>query len=291
MRGQRAISLRHAYGGVSSGVIVRREFRALVLLKGDVVFENIPKDGNNRCSDMAPFGSGMQALVAKYMVLLALALAAPASLAQDVAPDALLRAVTVKVIDKINEDQGLRAADPAKVAFLVQTMVLPLFDFVHMTQLATARNWRLATPEQQRVLTEEFKTLLIRTYSTALANYRGEVIDFKRVRAAPPNTQVTVRSEVTQPGRERMTLDYEMENTPAGWKIYDVKVAGVRLVTTYRDVFAEKVRDGGVDGLIKFLVDGNRGGGSRFNTVKNSFWEKSQIMYAIFQNMVQSGRQ
>jgi phospholipid transport system substrate-binding protein len=233
----------------------------------------------------------LQALVAKYMLLLALALAAPASLAQDVAPDALLRAVTVKVIDKIKEDQGLRAADPAKVAFLVETMILPLFDFVHMTRLATARNWRLATPEQQRVLTAEFKTLLIRTYSTALAHYRGEVIDFRRLRAAPLETKVTVRSEVRQPGQERMTLDYEMENTPAGWKIYDVKVAGVRLVTTYRDVFAEKVRDGGVEGLIKFLVEGNRGGGSRFNSVKNSFWERSQIMYAIFQNLVQSGRQ
>jgi phospholipid transport system substrate-binding protein len=160
-----------------------------------------------------------------------------------------------------------------------------------MTRLAMARNWRLATPEQQRVLTEEFKTLLVRTYTTALAHYRGEVINFKPLRAAPLDTEVTVRSEVKQPGKERMTLDYHMEKTPAGWKIYDVKVAGVRLVATYRDVFAEKVRDGGVDGLIKFLVDGNRGGGSRFNSVKTSFWEKSRVMYAIFQNMFRSGRQ
>jgi phospholipid transport system substrate-binding protein len=233
----------------------------------------------------------MRALIASFALLLALALAAPVLFAQDVAPDALLRAVSVKVIDKLKDDQGLHAADPAKVAFLVETTILPLFDFAHMTRLATARAWRLATPEQQRVLTEEFKTLLVRTYSTALANYRGEFIDFKRLRAAPLDTQVTVRSDVRQPGKERMTLDYEMEKTPAGWRIYDVKVAGVRLVTTYRDVFAEKVRDGGVDGLIKFLVDGNRGGGSRFNSVKNSFWEKSGIMYAIFQNLLQSGRQ
>jgi phospholipid transport system substrate-binding protein len=233
----------------------------------------------------------MQALLAKYLLLLALALAAPASLAQAVAPDALLRAVTVEVTDKIKQDQELQAADPAKIAALVETRILPLFDFVHMTRLAMARNWRLATPEQQRVLTEEFKTLLVRTYSTALAHYRGEVIDFKQLRAARLDTAVTVRSEVRQPGKERMTLDYEMEKTPAGWKIYDVKVAGVRLVTTYRDIFAEKVRDGGVDGLIKFLMDGNRGGRSRFNSVKNSFWEKSRIMYAIFQNMFRSGRQ
>jgi phospholipid transport system substrate-binding protein len=255
------------------------------------VFKNVPKDGDNRCRDMSPFGSEMQALLAKYLLLLALAFAAPASLAQAVAPDALLRAVTVEVTDKIKQDQELQAADPAKIAALVETRILPLFDFVHMTRLAMARNWRLATPEQQRVLTEEFKTLLVRTYSTALAHYRGEVIDFKQLRAARLDTAVTVRSEVRQPGKERMTLDYEMEKTPAGWKIYDVKVAGVRLVTTYRDIFAEKVRDGGVDGLIKFLMDGNRGGRSRFNSVKNSFWEKSRIMYAIFQNMFRSGRQ
>jgi phospholipid transport system substrate-binding protein len=131
----------------------------------------------------------------------------------------------------------------------------------------------------------------VRTYSTALAHYSGEVIDFKPLRAAPLGSEVTVRSEVRQPGKERMNLDYKMEKTPAGWKIYDVKVAGVCLVTTYRDVFAEKVRDGGVDGLIKFLVDENRGGGSRFNSIKTSFWEKSRVMYAIFQNVFRSGWQ
>ena len=235
----------------------------------------------------------MQELVAKcvLMLALALALAAPALPAQEIAPDALLWAVTVKVIDIVKQDQELREADPAKVAVLVETDVAPLFDFVHMTRLAMARNWRLATPEQQRMLTEELKTLLVRTYSSALANYRGEVVEFKRLRAAPLATDVTVRSEVRQPGKEPMSLDYEMEKTPAGWKIYDVKVAGVRLVTTYREVFAEKVRDGGVDGLIKFLADGNRDGASRFNSVKRSFWEKSRLMYAIFQNMFGSSRQ
>ena len=233
----------------------------------------------------------MQELVAKYVLLPALALAASASLAQGLAPDALLRGVTVEVIDKIKHDQELEAANPAKVAALVETRILPLFDFVHMTRLAMARNWRLATPEQQRVLTQEFKTLLVRTYSTALAHYRGEVIDFKQLRAAPLDTGVTVRSEVKQAGKESITLDYHMEKTPAGWKIYDVKVAGVRLVTTYREVFAEKVRDGGVDGLIKSLVDGNRGGGSRFNSVNTAFWEKFRVMFAILQNEFRSGRQ
>ena len=220
----------------------------------------------------------------KYLLLLALALAASASPAQGVAPEALLRAVTFEVIDRITQDQELQATDPAKVAALVETRVLPLFDFVHMTRLAMARNWQLASPEQQEVLTEEVKTLLARTYSNALAQYRGEVIHFKQLRAAPLDTEVTVRSDVKQAGKELMTLDYHMENTPAGWLIYDVQVAGVRLVSTYRDVFAEKIHDVGVDGLIKFLADENRGGDSRFNSIKSTFWEKSQVMYAIFKN-------
>jgi len=227
----------------------------------------------------------------KYVLLLALALAAPALLAQGVAPDALIRAVTVEVIDKIKQDQGLQAVDPAKVAALIETSILPRFDFVHMTRLAMGRNWRLATPEQQRVLTEEFKTMLVRSYSTALANYRGEVVDVKQLRVATLGTEVMVRSEVKQAGKEPMTLDYQMEKTAAGWKIYDVKVAGVSMVTTNRDLFAEKVREGGVDGLIRFLVNENRGGGSRFNSIKNLFWEKSRVIYAIFQNMFRSGRQ
>lgn len=233
----------------------------------------------------------MKILVANCMLLLALALVAPASLAQGVAPDALLRAVSVEVTGALRQDRGFQAADPAKIAALIDSRILPLFDFVHMTRLAMARNWNLATPEQQRVLAEEFKTLLLRTYSTALAQYRDEIIDFKRLRAMPLATEVTVRSEVNQSGKEGMTLDYHLEKTAAGWKIYDVKIAGVRLVTTYRDVFAEKVRDSGVDGLIKFLEDGNRGGGSRFKSITNSFWERSRLMYAIFQSVFGSGGQ
>jgi phospholipid transport system substrate-binding protein len=233
----------------------------------------------------------MRERVAKFVLLLAMALAAPASLAQDRAPDALLRAVAVEVIDKINQDQERQAADPAKVAALVETRILPLFDFARMTRLAVARHWQLATPEQQRVLTEEFKTLLVRTYSNALGQYRGESIVFKQARPASLDREVTVRSEVKQPGKEPMTLDYHLERTPAGWKIYDVTVAGVRLVATYRDVFAERLRDGGVDGLIKFLADENQGRSSRFIAIKASVWEKSRVMYALFQNMFRTSWQ
>lgn len=227
----------------------------------------------------------------KYLLLLALALAAPAAPAQAIGPDEMLRSVASEVLDEIRKDQARKAVDPARVAALVEARVLPLFDFSHMARLAAARSWRLATPEQQRALTEEFRTLLVRTYSNALAQYRDETIVFRQLRPGAPDDEVTVRSEVKQVGKEPIALDYAMQNTAAGWKIYAVKVAGVCLVSNYRDVFAEKVRDGGVEGLIKFLADENRGAASRFNSIKNSFWESSRVVYAMLQNIFRSGRQ
>jgi len=129
-----------------------------------------------------------------------------------------------------------------------------------------ARNWRLAISEQQRALIREFKTLLVRTYSTALSGYRNQVIEYKPLRAAADATEVTVKSDVQQSGKDRMTIDYDMEKTPAGWKVYDVKIAGVSLVTTYRSTFTSKVREGGIEGLIKSLSDKNRQG--ELKTVK-----------------------
>jgi len=128
----------------------------------------------------------------------------------------------------------------------------------------------------------------VRTYSTALASYRGELVVFKPLRTTPSGAEVTVRSAVKQPGKEQTTMDYEMERTPAGWKIYNVKVADLSLVSAYRDVFAEKVRDGGVDGLISFLAAENQGSESRFNAITRSFWEKSRVIYAIFQKSLRS---
>jgi len=206
-------------------------------------------------------GNNMQKIVPGSALALISALAAPLSLAQDVAPDVLLKAVTSEVIAIIRQDKDIQAGDPAKVADLVETRILPLFDFTRMTRIAVARNWRLATPEQQEALTLEFKTLLVRTYSIALSSYRDQVIEYKPLRLTPDATEVTVRSDVRQSGKERLTIDYDMEKTPAGWKVYDIKIAGVSLVTTYRDTFAGKVRDGGIEGLIRALSDKNRQGG------------------------------
>jgi phospholipid transport system substrate-binding protein len=188
-----------------------------------------------------------------------LALLVPVAQAQEPAPDVLVKSITEEVVAVLKQDKDIQAGNPKKIEELIEAKVLPHFNFIRMTRIAMARNWRLATPEQQKELTGEFKTLLVRTYSTALSNYRDQVIDYKPLRAKPEDVEVTVRSEVKQSGSSQpVAIDYEMEKTPNGWKVYDVKVGGVSLVTTYRDTFTSEVKERGVDGLIKSLAAKNR---------------------------------
>ncbi len=185
-----------------------------------------------------------------------LALGAQAAIAQDVAPDALVKSVTREVIGVIAKKSD--AHDPAKIARLVEATIVPHFDFARMTRLAMGRNWRLASPEQQQALIVEFRTLLIHTYSASLALYRDQKIEFDPLRAAPGDTEITVRSLVKKPGADPVHINYDMEKEPAGWKVYNVTVDGISLVITYRDTFANQVRERGVDGLINTLADKNR---------------------------------
>ena len=188
-----------------------------------------------------------------------LALLVPVAQAQEPAPDVLVKSITGEVVAVLKQDRDIQAGNPKKIEELIEAKVLPHFNFTRMTRIAMARNWRLATPEQQKELTGEFKTLLVRTYSTALSNYRDQLIDYKPLRAKPEDVEVTVRSEVKQSGSSQpVAIDYEMEKTPNGWKVYDVKVGGVSLVTTYRDTFTSEVKERGVDGLIKSLAAKNR---------------------------------
>lgn len=205
----------------------------------------------------------MHKAVLNSVLVLILALGASFALAQDVAPDVLLKGVTTEVIEIIKHDKDLQAGNRTKVTELIETRILPHFDFARMTQIAMARNWRAATPEQQQALTAEFQTLLVRTYSTALSNYRDQVIEFKRLRAGAGDTDVSVNSIVKQSGSEPLSIDYAMQKTPTGWKVYDIRIAGVSLITNYRDTFAGKVREAGLDGLIKSLADKNRQGDLR----------------------------
>jgi phospholipid transport system substrate-binding protein len=174
------------------------------------------------------------------------------------APDELVRNVASEVLGIVKSDKDIQAGDSKKVIALVEEKVLPHFDFTHMTALAMGRNWRKASTVQKKQLTDEFRTLLVRTYSTALTKYRDQTIEYKPLRSQPGDTDVTVRSSIQQSGAEPVTIDYSMEKTSSGWKVYDVTVAGISLVTTYRDAFAQEVHNVGVDGLIKKLADKNQ---------------------------------
>lgn len=178
--------------------------------------------------------------------------------AQDLAPDALVKKISNEVIDIIKQDKDIKAGNRAKINELVEAKVLPHFNFSRMTALAVGRSWPKANATQQKALVAEFRTLLVHTYSGALSAYKNEVIEFKPLRGAAGDTDVTVRTQVKRPGTEPVGIDYGMEKTPGGWKVYDVVVGGVSLVTNYRETFNAEIRDGGVDGLIKSLAGKNR---------------------------------
>lgn len=194
----------------------------------------------------------------KIVLALCLSFFATAVPAQDLAPDAQVKKITNEVIEIIKQDKDIQAGNQKKINELVDANVLPHFNFSRMTALAMGRNWPKANAEQQKILVGEFRTLLVRSYSGALSTYKNEVIEFKPLRAAAGDTDVTVKTQVKRPGTEPVGIDYSMEKTPAGWKVYDVVVGGVSLVTNYRETFNAEIRDGGVDGLIKSLASKNR---------------------------------
>ena len=191
---------------------------------------------------------------------LSLALLAAAPLvraAADEAPDALIKRVSSEVLNTIKADKAIQAGEMSRVLTLVDSKVMPNVNFTRMTASAVGRNWRQATPEQKKRLQDEFKTLLVRTYSGALSQVKEQTLNVKPLRAAPTDTEVTVRTEVLGRGNP-VQLDYRMEKTPTGWKIYDLNVLGVWLVETYRTQFAQEISASGVDGLITSLAQRNQ---------------------------------
>lgn len=180
------------------------------------------------------------------------------ALAQDVAPDVLVRSVTEDVLAAVRQDKDIQNGNTQKTIALIQTKVLPYFNFQRMTALAVGRDWRQATPQQKEQLARQFQELLVRTYSNALNSYRDQTVRYRPFKMNPGDTDVLVRTEVLQPGARPIQLDYSLEKTEAGWKVYDVVVAGVSLVTNYRDSFAQEIRAGGIDGLIRSLEAKNK---------------------------------
>src|SRR2546425_2764831 len=194
--------------------------------------------------------------VAKTLFILLITWAMPGQ-AQE-APDVLVKTVTTEVLELISKDKEIRSGNRAKLIQVIEAKVLPHFNFTSMTALAMGQSWNKATPEQKKRLIEEFKILLVRTYASALAAYSDQRFDYRPLRAKPTDTDVTVNVRVMQSGTQPVPIDYSMEKTGAGWKVYDVMVGGVSLVANYRTEFNSTVRESGIEGLIKSMHAKNR---------------------------------
>jgi phospholipid transport system substrate-binding protein len=199
----------------------------------------------------------MRAQLCLFALLMA-AMAMPAR-AQTVAPDVLVKKTSEEVLNIIRSDKEIRAGNTTKITQLIEEKVAPHFDFNRMTRLAVGRPWRDASPEQRDALTREFRTLLVRSYSAAFTAYTGIAIEYRPHRMNPGDTETVVQTLIKLPGgAQPVTVDYDMEATPEGWKVYDVRVAGASLIINYRNLFAQEIQNGGLDGLLKSLVEKNK---------------------------------
>jgi phospholipid transport system substrate-binding protein len=194
----------------------------------------------------------------RFLLSLVMAFVPLAASAQE-APDALVKRVSDELLQLVRTDKDLASGNQRKVVEVAEAKVLPHFDFERMTRLAVGRSWQQASEAQKQSLVKEFRTMLVRTYSSSLSAYRNQTIEVKPTKMAAQDKDVTVRTAVIQPGGPPIPIDYAMEKAPDGsWKVYDVIVDGVSLVTTYRSSFNEQVQKGGIDGLVKTLADRNR---------------------------------
>jgi phospholipid transport system substrate-binding protein len=196
----------------------------------------------------------------RFFAILLGTLSATVALAQEPAPDVLVRTVANDVLDIVRKDKDIQSGNLAKAVAMAQDKVLPHFDAARMTRLAVGKDWKKATPEQQKTLVDEFQVLLIRTYSKALVEFRDQTVDVKPFKMQADEVDVLVRTTINQPGSKPVQIDYSLEKTEQGWKVYDLVVAGVSLVINYRSSFTQEVSANGIDGLIKSLHAKNAGG-------------------------------
>lgn len=197
-------------------------------------------------------------ILCKYLFLLVFFSFSLARAQAQLAPDALAKSVTDDVLTVIRADKDIQSGNQKKLLELVDAKVLPHFNFTHMTQSAMGRNWRAANPEQQKKLVAEFRTLLVRTYTTAFTQYKNQTVEYKPVRMAAGDTDVVVQSLIKQNSGQPIAVDYSMEKIESGWKVYNMKIEGISLVENYRNTFNTEIQKNGVDGLIATLADKNR---------------------------------
>jgi len=195
-------------------------------------------------------------MLRKFMLTLLVALVPALAFAQE-GPDAMVKRISDEVLAIIKQDKDLQAGNPAKVVELAEQKVLPHFDFTRMTRLAVGRNWAQASDAQKEALIKEFRTMLVRTYSTSLTAYRNQTIEVKPTKMSPSDKETVVRTQVLQQGGPPIPIDYSMEKMDSGWKVYDVVIDGASLVTTYRGTFNDQIQKGGIDGLLKTLQERN----------------------------------
>lgn len=198
-------------------------------------------------------------LIVKLFLSLLLSLGvAVTSFAADEAPDQLIKRLSQEILDIAKSDKDIQAGNQKRVYDLVESKILPHIDFARMTSLAAGKNWRDASPEQQKQLTNEFRTLLVFTYSGAISQIKDQRLEFKPYRGLPDDTEVEVKSQVIQSRGEPVQLSYRLAKTPNGWKIYDINVLGAWLVETYKGSFAAEISKSNMDGLIKTLAEKNK---------------------------------
>lgn len=176
----------------------------------------------------------------------------------EVGPDALVKITAEDVLAIVKKDKDIQAGDQAKIYALAEEKILPNFNFDRVSRIVLGKNWNSATKEQQEAFQKEFKTLLIRTYASALSKYKNQTIDYKPLRAQPSDTEVSVKTQINQPGGQPIEVDYSLAKEADGWKVFDIVIEGVSLVTNYRGQFNNEIRQSGMDGLIQKLVDKNK---------------------------------
>jgi phospholipid transport system substrate-binding protein len=192
----------------------------------------------------------------RFFLLLVFFFATP-GLAQELGPEDLVKKITDDVLAAIKSDKQLAAGDKQRALKLAEEKILPHIDFEEATRLAVGRAWAKATPEQKKKLVDEFRSMLVRTYSNAIDSYQGQTMKVLPSHNKPGDTEATVRNQYIRPGGKPVQLDYQMRKTGSGWKIYDITVEGISLVLTYRSEFDAVVKQEGIDGLIKRLGQKN----------------------------------
>jgi phospholipid transport system substrate-binding protein len=176
----------------------------------------------------------------------------------DIAADALVKSTAEEVLEIVKKDKDIQAGDQKKIFALAEEKILPNFNFERVSRLVLGKNWARATPQQQEDFQREFRSLMLRTYATALSKYRNQTIEFKPTRSQPDDKEVTVKTLILQPGGQPIAVDYTLEKSGDSWKVFDIVIEGVSLVTNYRGQFSDEIRQSGVDGLIAKLAQKNK---------------------------------